>query len=124
MAYSETLNLVTGDTLPELTFTLRDSNTAVSGQTLDPNNSNTWAPIDVSGATVKLRLRELGSSTVKSTLVCTVTDGTGGIVATDFPAGTLDKSGTLEGEIEITFATGGIQTVYDLIKFKVRSDFD
>lgn len=124
MAYSETLNLVTGDTLPELTFTLRDSNTAASGQTLDPNNSNTWAPIDVSGATVKLRLRALGSSTVKSTLVCTVTSGTGGVVATDFPAGTLDTSGTFEGEIEITFATGGIQTVYDLIKLKVRSDFD
>lgn len=124
MAYSETLNLVTGDTLPELTFTLRDSNTAASGQTLDPNNSNTWAPIDVSGATVKLRLRALGSSTVKSTLVCTVTSGAGGVVATDFPAGTLDTSGTFEGEIEITFATGGIQTVYDLIKLKVRSDFD
>ena len=47
MAYSDTLNLVTGDTLPELTFTLRDSNAAASGQTLDPNNSATWAPIDV-----------------------------------------------------------------------------
>lgn len=124
MAYSETLNLVTGDTLPELTFTLRDSNTAASGQTLDPNNSNTWAPIDVSGATVKLRLRALGSSTVKSTLVCTVISGTAGTVATDFPTGTLDTAGTFEGEIEITFAAGGIQTVYDLIKLKVRSDFD
>ena len=57
MAYSDTLKLVAGDTLPELTFTLRDSNTAASGQTLDPNNSATWAPIDVTGATVRLRLR-------------------------------------------------------------------
>jgi len=124
MAYSDTLNLVTGDTLPELTFTLRDSNAAVSGQTLDPNNSATWAPIDVTGASVKLRLRELGSTTVKSTLACTVTSGTGGTVATDFPTGTLDTAGTFEGEIEITFSAGGIQTVYDLIKLKVRSDFD
>ena len=124
MAYSETLNLLQGDTLPELTFTLKDSNTAASGLTLDPNNSATWSPIDVTGAQVRLRLRELGSTTVKSTLLCTVSDGIGGKVITDFPAGTLDTAGTFEGEIEITFATGGIQTVYDLVKFKVRSDFD
>mgnify|MGYP003627397845 FL=1 len=124
MAYSDTLNLVTGDTLPELTFTLKDSNTAASGLTLDQNNSATWEPINVTGATVKLRLRELGSTSVKSTLTCSVTNGSAGKVATDFPAGTLDTAGTFEGELELTFADGGIQTVYDLIKFKVRSDFD
>lgn len=124
MAYSQTLKLVTGDTLPELTFTLKDSQTAASGKTLDENDSTTWAPINVSGASVKLRLRELGSTTVKSTLTCTVTDGSNGKVATDFPAGTLDTAGTFEGELEVTFAGGGIQTVHDLIKFKVRSDFD
>lgn len=124
MAYSETLQLVTGDTLPELTFTLKDSNTAASGLTLDQNNSVTWAPINVTGATVKLRLRALGSTTVKATLNCVITDGTAGKVATDFPTGTLDTAGTFEGELELTFPNGGIQTVNDLIKFKVRSDFD
>ena len=124
MAYLQTLKLVTGDTLPELTFTLRDSQTAASGKTLDSNDSTTWAPIDVTGASVKLRLRELGSTAVKSTLTCTVSDGINGKVITDFPAGTLDTAGTFEGELEITFSSGGIQTVYDLIKFKVRSDFD
>lgn len=124
MAYSQTLNLVTGDTLPELTFTLKDSQEAASGQVLETEDSSTWAPINVTGATVRLRIRELGSSTVKSTLTCTVTDGTNGKVATNFPAGTLDTAGTFEGELEITFASGGIQTVYDLVKLKVRSDFD
>jgi hypothetical protein len=124
MAYSDTLKLVAGDTLPELTLTLRDSNAAAAGQTLDANNSATWAPIDVTGATVRLRLRELGSTTVKSTLTCSITNGQGGKVATNFPTGTLDSSGTFEGEIEITFASGGVQTVYDLIKLQVRSDFD
>jgi len=124
MAYSQTLKLVTGDTLPELTFTLKDSQTAASGKTLDANDSTTWAPINVSGASVKLRLRELGSTSVKSTLTCSVTDGSNGKVATDFPTGTLDTAGTFEGELEVTFAAGGIQTVHDLIKFKVRSDFD
>jgi len=124
MAYSQTLQLVTGDTLPELTFTLKDSNTAASGLTLDQNNSATWAPINVTGATVKLRLRALGSTTVKSTLTCSITNGSAGKVATDFPAGTLDTAGTFEGELELTFPNGGKQTVHDLIKFKVRSDFD
>jgi hypothetical protein len=124
MAYSQTINLVTGDTLPELTFTLKDSQSAASGKTLDANDSSTWAPIDVTGGAVRLRLRELGSTAVKSTLTCAITDGSAGKVATDFPTGTLDTAGTFEGEIEITFSGGGIQTVYDLIKFKVRSDFD
>lgn len=124
MAYSQTLNLVTGDTLPELTFTLKDSQDAASGKVLDTEDSSTWAPINVTGATVRLRIRELGSSTVKSTLTCTVIDGADGKVATNFPTGTLDTAGTFEGELEITFSSGGIQTVYDLIKLKVRSDFD
>ena len=124
MAYSDTLNLVTGDTLPELTFTLKDSNTAAAGFILDESDSSTWQAINVTGATVKLRLRELGSTTLKATLNCVVTDGAAGKVATDFPAGTLDTAGTFEGELELTFSGGGIQTVNDLIKFKVRSDFD
>jgi len=124
MAYSQTLNLVTGDTLPELTFTLKDSNTAATGLILDESDSNTWQPINVTGATVRLRLRKLGSSSLKATLNCVITDGSAGKVATDFPTGTLDTAGTFEGELELTFADGGIQTVNDLIKFKVRSDFD
>lgn len=124
MAYSETINLVAGDTLPELTFALKDSKSAATGKTLDSNDSSTWQPISISGATVRLRLRELGSTTVSSTMTCTVTDGANGRCATNFPTGTLTKAGTFEGEIEIVFASGGIQTVYDLIKLKVRSDFD
>jgi len=124
MAYSTTISLVAGDTLPELTLTLKDSNSAAAGQVLDAADSTTWAPINVTGATVRLRIRELGSTTVASTLTCTVTEGTEGKVVTDFPTGTLSSAGTFEGEIEVTFSSGGIQTVYDLIKFKVRSDFD
>jgi len=125
MAYSDTLNLVTGDTLPELTFTLKDSNTAAAGQVLDPNNDATWAVVDLTGASVKLRIRELGSATVKATLTCIIAPpATDGKVQTDFPTGTLDTAGIFEAELEITFPGGGIQTVNDLIKLKVRSDFD
>lgn len=124
MAYSQTLNLVKDDTLPELVLTLKDNNTAATGKVLDPNDDSTWAPIDLTGATVRFRIRELGSTVVKSTLTCTLTDATGGVAVTDFPTGTLDTAGIFEGEIEITFSSGGIQTVNDLIKLKVRGDFD
>lgn len=124
MAYSETIKLVAGDTLPELTLTLKDSNTAAAGQTLDPDDSTTWAPIDVTGATVRLRIREVGKTEVTATLTCTITDAANGKVSTNFPQGTLTTAGTFEAEIEITFGSGGIQTVYDLLKLKVRNDFD
>lgn len=123
MAYSDTINLVKGDTLPELKFTLKDSNQAAEGKRLDANNSDTWAPIPLNGASVVLRIREVGSTTVKTSLSCIVSDAASGQVFTDFPEGTLDKEGTFEGELELTFDDGGKQTVHDLIKLKVRGDF-
>lgn len=123
MAYSETVKFVTGDSLPEVTVTLRDSNTAAAGKTLDPNDNSTWAPINLTGASVKLRIREVGSDTIIKTLTMTITDAANGKAATDFPS-TFTTAGVFEGEVEITFSTGGVQTIYDLIKFNVRSDFD
>jgi hypothetical protein len=35
----------------------------------------------------------------------------------------LGEAGDYEGEIQITFVDGTIQTVYDLLKFKLREDF-
>lgn len=123
MAYSDIIELVVGDTLPALTFTLRDRNTAASGKVLARNDPTTWAPINITGATVKLHLRKQGETGAPSaSLTCTVTDGAAGTAATDFPEGTLDEAGTFDGEVEITFSGGGIQTVVDLIKFKVRDD--
>lgn len=124
MAYSETIKLVTGDHLPLLTFTLKDSNTAASGATLDENDSTTWAPISLSGSTVRFRIRQVGSTTVKETITATVTDASNGVCTVEFPTGALDTAGTFEGEIEITNSSSKIQTVYDLIKLNVRADFD
>lgn len=123
MAYSHSIKLVVGDTLPELFITLRDSNSPALGKVLDPNNPATWAPINVTGATVKLKVREFGSSTLHATLTCYVNNGPAGIVYTDFPEGTWNKAGKFEGEVEITFSTGGVQTVQDLLEFKVRGEF-
>ena len=124
MAYSDTIKLVTGDAEPMLTITLKDANTAAGGQTLDENDSDTWAAIDLTGSTVRLRMRAIGSTTIKATLTCAISNAINGVITTNFPTGTLDTAGTFEGEIEITYPTGGIQTLQDLIKFQVRKDFD
>jgi hypothetical protein len=124
MAYSANLKLVVGDTLPELTITLKDSNTAASGQTLDPEDSATFAPIDITNGTIQVRVRQIGTTTVLKTIPASITSPTNGICAMVFPSDTFPSSGLYEGEVEFTKAGGGIQTVNELIKFTVRDDFD
>ena len=123
MAYSYTLDLVQGDTLPQLTMTLRDANMAAAGKVLDPEDSSTWAPINITGGTVRLKLRVAGAQEVKETLVGFATDAATGQVTFVFTDTTLSDVATLEGEIEYTDANDDIQTVYDLIRLRVRAQF-
>lgn len=47
--------------------------------------------------------------------------GSGGRVQFQFPVGSLNiDAGNYEAEIEIVYAAGGSQTVYDLVKLLVR----
>jgi hypothetical protein len=123
MAYSETIYLVQGDTLPQLKVTVRDRNEAAAGKVLDPEDQSTWALVNLTGSTVRLRIREVGGTSVKSTLIGNNTNPLIGEVVFLFDASTLDTAGVFEGEIEYTSGTGGIQTVYELIKLQVREQF-
>ena len=102
MAYYDTIQLVKGDTLPELNLTLRDSNAAAAGQILDSENSSTWAPIDLTGATAL-------KSTITMTLQAPYTDGK---VFMQWPTGVLDTAGTFTGEVEVTYSSGAIPVSY------------
>lgn len=108
MAYIQTLYLVVGDTLPNVVFTLEDQTTGDA--------------INLTGATVRMRIREVGSSTEKAVLTCTAVDLPNGQVSTNFPSGVLDVAGTFEAELEITFSGGDVQTMYDKIKLVVRDE--
>lgn len=123
MSYSATIPLVEGDTLPILYVYLKDSNQAATGQILDESDPATWQPIDLTGATVRLKIREVGSTAIKSTLTGTVTDAINGRVAFQWTSESLNAAGVYEAEIEMETSGGGVQTVYDLIKLRVRSDF-
>ncbi len=124
MAYYETINLVSGDTKPEINLTLKDSNTAASGQTLDPDDSATWGIIDITDPTVRVKFRALGGSTILDTMTCVKVVPTSGTCYMPWGSTTLDvAAGTYEGEIELTYTSGGVLTLYDRLKFKVRADF-
>ena len=124
MAYFETINLVQGDTKPELNFTIRDSATAVSGKTLDENDSSTWEIINLTNYVIKLKFKALNSSTVLFTEPLAVISAAGGTCSMIWPADSLDiTAGIYEGELELTDGSSKVQTVYDKLKFKVREQF-
>lgn len=123
MAYLTTIDLVQNDQLPEIAVTLKDSNSAATGQILDADNPATFSPIDLSGGSVRLRIREVGKTTLLDNIIGTVTDAAAGKATFVFGSSTLSTTGVLEGEIEITDSSSRTQTVVDLIKFKVRSQF-
>lgn len=109
---AEKIKLVQGDTKPALVCTITDENTG--------------AAINLTGATVRLKFRLAGADTLTATVTGSVTDGAAGQCAF-YPASAPEmlqgEPGDYEGEIEITFADSTVQTVYDLLKFRVREDF-
>ena len=123
MAYLTTIDLVQGDQLPEIEMTLKDSNTAAAGVVLDTDDPTTFAALDLSGGSVRMRVRTVGQTGLIDTLLATVTSPVDGKVTFIFDSDTLATTGVLEGEIEFTDSVGRTQTVVDLIKFKVRSQF-
>ena len=126
MAYYNTIKLVSGDDLPELDITLRDSNLAEVGKTLDITDPSTWNPIDITNVSaVRLKFREVGSTTLKATIGCTrVAPYTEGRVIMNWGLTDLDSiSGDYEGEIELEYTSGKFMSVPDLLKFDVRAGF-
>ena len=109
--YSHTLKLVQNDTLPQLSISLTD---ATDNSAIDLTNV----------PTIFLKIRQFGSTTLKVSIPAYRTSPfTGGSIFMDFPAGALDTPGTFTGEIELTYSSGKVQTVFDEIKFEVRGEY-
>lgn len=124
MAYVETIKLVTGDSMPDISVVLRDSNSASSGVAYDENNPSTWAVIDLSLAyQVKMYIRKLGETTLLKTILGIIADAPNGNVLFNFNNNEFTEDGIYEAEFEITYQDGGVHTAYDLLKLRVRSEF-
>ena len=124
---AEKIKLVQGDTRPSLLVDLRDSITG--------------AVISVAGAVPRLKLRMSEGTTIKETLVGVTlpgytnedgslnlaapytVSGSGGRVMFTWSALALDTAGEMVGEVDVTFGDGTVQTVFELLKFKVREQF-
>jgi hypothetical protein len=109
---AEKIRLVQGDTYPQVKVTLTEEN---SGQA-----------IDLTGATVTLHFRAVGGTTALFSRNGYVNPETAinGEAIFQWQAGDLNvPAGDYEGEIEAVWSTiGARQTVYELLKFKVRED--
>tara|TARA_A100001035_G_scaffold278755_1_gene278366 strand:+ start:1610 stop:1942 length:333 start_codon:yes stop_codon:yes gene_type:complete len=109
---ADVIRLVKGNSKPDIIVTLTDDNTG--------------SAIDLSAGTtsVTVKFRKQNTTTVLSTInTSKVGGGTTGQIQFDFSGGVLNvDAGMYEGEVNIDF-NGSIQTVYDLIKFRVRDNF-
>jgi hypothetical protein len=104
---ADRIKLVASDNRPYIVITL-----------LNPED----VPINIEGATIVVYFRQAGATEILSTIPCFINDPAGGVCYFNFPDDTLkDLLGAYEGEIEITYQNGDKQTVYDLLKFQVRS---
>lgn len=109
---SDKIKLVQNDTRPALVCNLTDDTTGLA--------------INLVGATSVLKFRASGAATLQATVPGSITDGPNGQV-TFYPASVptmlSGTPGSYEGEIEVTFADGQVQTVYDTLKFQMRAEF-
>jgi len=109
---SERIKLVQSDNRPIITLTLTDES---DGTALD---------LSAAATVVSVKFRASGTSNTLSTIPCTKPNGgSDGVVQFKFANDELEvEPGLYEGEIFIDWG-GEIQTVYDVLKFKVRADF-
>jgi hypothetical protein len=104
---ADKIKLVASDNRPYIVMTL-----------MNPED----VPVNITDATIVVYFRQAGATDLLATLPCTINDPMAGVCYFNFPDDTLkDLLGAYEGEIEITFSNGDKQTVYDLLKFQVRS---
>ena len=104
--------LVQGDTAPQIKATI--------------TREDDGSVIDFSGGSCALKFRAKGSTTTLFTLAAADLGANfeNGIALFSFSGTQLDvDKGYYEGEIEITYNSGKIETIYKVIDFYVRADF-
>lgn len=109
---TDRIKLVQGDTGPQIRLNLTDTETGL--------------PTNLTGASVKLHFRAQDTETVlfsRSAFINPDEAATGRCYI-EWAVGDLNvDEGNYEGEVEVVNATGVRETIYQILKFKVRKDF-
>jgi hypothetical protein len=107
---AEKIKLVQGDTRPQIKVNLTEEDTGNI--------------IDLTGATVTLHFRAVGGTTPLFSRVGVVTNAVQGEAVFIWQNGDLNlDAGEYEAEVEVYWAASNArQTVYDLLKFRLRED--
>lgn len=106
-------NLVKDDTQPQYQITC--------------TRSDTGAVIDLTGATVTAFFRKKGGTSVLFTMngINSGTNFQNGIVIFNFSSGQLNlPEGYYEAEIQILHQTGQVETIFEVLEFFLREDFN
>jgi hypothetical protein len=106
------INLVQGDTGPQIKVTLTRSDTGLAE--------------DVSDATIRMHFRKQNTTSVLFSLTnqSSPDQQNLGVCIFIFSSGQLDvNAGYYEGEVEVVFDSGTRETVYEVVEFYVREDF-
>jgi hypothetical protein len=91
-------------------------------------DEDTGAPTNLHGGTVKMHFRAAGEESILYTKTLYVnpdpTEAAKGIAIVNWGTTDLDyEAGAYEGEIEVVLSTGIRETIYEILKFKIREDF-
>ena len=88
-------NIKQNDTRPTLSVVVADS----SG-----------TAINITGASVLFKMRAVNSSSLKVNSSATITNASNGAVSYTFSASDTDTAGLFQGEFQVTFSGGAIET--------------
>ncbi|HSG51707.1 MAG TPA: BppU family phage baseplate upper protein [Rheinheimera sp.] len=109
----------------ELIYLVKDDNGSQVECIITRDNNN--QPVDLTGATARLKFRKKKTTTILFTLTNIVDDQVdleAGQAVFVFSAANLDlPAGLYEGEVEVTFPNLNVETIYEIIQFQVRDDF-
>lgn len=98
------INIVEDNTAPPLLLTLKRDGTV----------------IDVTGCTVRLIIARGSTITNTGHQDCTLVTPTSGIVQYDIEDGDFPSPGTYKADVEIEYADGTIERLYDQLNIKAR----
>ena len=83
-----------------------DTRPIISATLIDGDGST----VNLDGATVSFKMRKAGQTTAKVNASATVADAAKGKVTYTWSSSDTDTVGDFEGEFQVTYAGGGVQT--------------